>query len=80
MAFQGELIKVTDEDSSAVAMSIYSGIFNLGIGCGTALGGAVTTGVGVAGVGWVGAAVAAAALAFCVVRLLPLLEGRHAAR
>lgn len=80
VAFQGELIKVTDEDSSAVAMSIYSGIFNLGIGCGTALGGAVTTGVGVAGVGWVGAAVAAAALAFCVVRLLPLLEGRHAAR
>ena len=41
VAFQAELIKHTPADSSAVAMSIFSGLFNLGIGTGTAIGGAV---------------------------------------
>ena len=40
VAFQAELIKYTPADSSAVAMSIFSGLFNLGIGTGTAIGGA----------------------------------------
>ena len=37
VAFQAELIKYTQADSSAVAMSIFSGLFNLGIGTGTAI-------------------------------------------
>ena len=43
VAFQAELIKYTPADSSAVAMSIFSGLFNLGIGTGTAIGGAVVS-------------------------------------
>ena len=48
VAFQAELIKYTPADSSAVAMSIFSGLFNLGIGTGTAIGGAVVSGPGIA--------------------------------
>ncbi len=51
MAFQAELIKYTPADSSAVAMSIFSGLFNLGIGTGTAIGGAVVSGRAIAVVG-----------------------------
>lgn len=43
VVFQGETIHCAPESASAVAMSIYSGIFNLGIGCGTFFGGAVTS-------------------------------------
>ena len=41
VAFQAETIKAVPEEASAVAMSLFSGIFNLGIGCGTWLGGTV---------------------------------------
>ena len=58
VAFQAELIKYTPADSSAVAMSIFSGLFNLGIGTGTAIGGAVVSGPGIAWIGFVGGAIA----------------------
>ncbi|MCI6565901.1 MAG: hypothetical protein MSA17_00915, partial [Collinsella sp.] len=56
VAFQAELIKYTPADSSAVAMSIFSGLFNLGIGTGTAIGGAVVSGPGIAWIGFAGGA------------------------
>ena len=56
VAFQAELIKHTPADSSAVAMSIFSGLFNLGIGTGTAIGGAVVSGPGIAWIGFAGGA------------------------
>ena len=65
IAFQAEIIRCTRADDSAVAMSIYSGIFNLGIGTGTAIGGAVVTALGVGAVGYVGGAVVLAGLAAC---------------
>ncbi len=74
VAFQGEVIRITSQDESAVATSIYSGIFNLGIGAGSALGGSVVSGLGVGYVGYVGGALVALALAFLVVWLLPRLE------
>ena len=55
VAFQAELIKYTPADSSAVAMSIFSGLFNLGIGTGTAIGGAVVSGPGIAWIGYAAA-------------------------
>lgn len=51
VASQSELIAMTPQQDTAVAMSIYSGIFNLGIGTGAAIGGVVCS---VASVGWVG--------------------------
>ncbi len=74
VAFQGEVIRITSQDESAVATSIYSGIFNLGIGAGSALGGAVVGGLGVGAIGYVGGAFVAAALAFLATWLLPRLE------
>lgn len=78
VACQAEVIHVTDDDSSAVAMSVFSGLFNLGIGAGTAIGGAVTSGVGVAYVGVVGGLIGVAGVAWCLLALLPRL--RHVAR
>lgn len=69
VAFQAELIKYTSEDESAVAMSIFSGLFNLGIGAGSAVGGVVVSGVGIACVGYVGGAIAAVGVALAVTLL-----------
>ena len=58
VAFQAEIIAYTSPEASAVAMSIFSGLFNLGIGCGTAIGGAVVARHGIALIGYVGGAIA----------------------
>lgn len=76
VALQDEVIGHTEPDESAVAMSIYSGIFNLGIGCGSWLGGLVVTHASISLVGVVGAALGAAAFAYCALRSMPLLEGK----
>gem|GEM_PF-1996270 len=76
IAFQSEVIRATDADTSSVAMSIFSGIFNLGIGSGTALGGVVVSGWGIGWVGAVGAVIAAASLACCLVALIRSLAVR----
>ena len=55
---QAEIIKRTDGSASAVAMSIFSGIFNTGIAPGTMLGGAVCTRFSIADIGFAGAAIA----------------------
>lgn len=69
VAFQAELIDHTELDQSAVAMSIFSGLFNLGIGTGTAIGGAVVSGIGISFVGFVGGAVAAVGVLVCILWL-----------
>ncbi len=76
VALQGEVINHTEPDESAVAMSIYSGIFNLGIGCGSWLGGLVVTHASVSLVGVAGALLGAVAFAYCALRSMPLLEGK----
>lgn len=55
---QAEIIKRTDGSASAVAMSIFSGIFNMGIALGTMLGGAVCTRFSIGDIGFAGAAIA----------------------
>lgn len=68
VAFQAEVIHLTSSDASAVAMSIFSGLFNLGIGCGSWFGGMVVDGLGIGLVGVVGALICAAGLAVYVWR------------
>lgn len=63
---QAEIIKRTDGSESAVAMSIFSGIFNMGITLGTMLGGAVCTRFSIADIGFAGAAIALPAAFACV--------------
>ena len=74
VAAQAEIIRITSEDASAVAMSVFSGLFNVGIGLGSFVGGIVCDGPGIGLVGVVGGIVAAAGAAFCVTRLGTMLE------
>ena len=74
VAAQAQIIRITSEDASAVAMSIFSGLFNVGIGAGSALGGLVCDSVGISLVGAVGGGVALAGALLCVARLGSMLE------
>ena len=74
VAFQAELIKHTPADSSAVAMSIFSGLFNLGIGTGTAIGGAVVSGPGIALIGYAGGAIAAVGVILAITVMFPAIR------
>ena len=66
VAFQAQVIAYAEPAQSAVAMSIFSGLFNLGIGCGTAAGGAVVARGAISSIGYVGAVIAFAGVAVCV--------------
>ena len=57
-----------------VAMSIYSGIYNVGIGAGALVGGSVCDGMGLRFVGYVGGGIALIALVCCLTRVLPVLK------
>ena len=79
VAFQTEVMKVTDANTSSVAMSIFSGLFNFGIGAGSALGGAVVTHLSIANIGYVGGAIATVGLAITVTVLFRFLRAGKAA-
>lgn len=73
LVLQAEVIRLAPR-ATAVAMSIFSGICNVGIGAGALLGGAVCTRSSVAEVGYVGGLVALAAVLVCFRLLLPRLR------
>ncbi|MBO4952296.1 MAG: sugar transporter [Lachnospiraceae bacterium] len=67
VSFQSETIQCTDEQSSSVAMSIFSGIFNFGIGAGSFLGGIVCDKGQISHLGFVGAVFATISLLFFLI-------------
>lgn len=74
VAAQAEVIRITPQEASSVAMSLFSGLFNIGIGIGSTVGGAVCDTLGIGLIGTVGEIIAAAGTAYCVFRLARLLE------
>ncbi len=70
IAFQNEII-VFSPHNSAVAMSIYSGIFNLGIGGGAFVGGMVCRGGAMEYIGYVGGVISLCAAVYCLFRFIP---------
>lgn len=73
LAFQSEIIRNAPK-GTAVAMSIYSGIYNIGIGGGALIGGYVCSGLSISYIGYVGGAIALLAAVLCIRRLIPALE------
>lgn len=69
VALQAEVIKCSPDDASPVAMSMFSGIYNLGIGTGTAIGGAVSTHAGMGAIGFAGCVFVAASCVLCALVL-----------
>lgn len=73
LIFQSKVIELAP-DATAVAMSIYSGIYNVGIGGGALIGGIVSTHLSLQYIGVTGGAIALLALALYLVFMLPLLK------
>lgn len=70
VAFQAEIINHSPAVAAAVSMSIFSGIYNLGIGSGTALGGLVCTHLSIDYICLAGAAIALLTLLLWHTRIL----------
>lgn len=71
---QSEVIRSVDEKGSAVATAIYSGLFNLGIGGGSWIGGIVCDKGAISYIGFVGAVFAAVSVLFFACVLLRKLK------
>lgn len=69
VSFQNEIIHHTDADATPVAMSISSGIFNLGIATGTLFGGSICTHLSIEYIGYFAAAISLVAVLFWQCRL-----------
>lgn len=76
LAFQSEIIRVAPK-GTAIAMSVYSGIYNVGIGSGALIGGTICTHLSIGMIGYIGGAIASIAFVFCICWLLPILLKRN---
>ena len=72
--FQAELLRLVSGAASTVAMSIYSGIFNLGIGSGTWIGSLAAGSGHLAHIGYIGAGIAALSALICWHVYLPAIR------
>ena len=73
LAFQSEIIRIVPE-ATAIAMSVYSGIFNVGIGTGALIGGFVCSQMPISYIGYVGGSIAVVSSVYCAKKLIPLLR------
>lgn len=76
--YQSEIIKACDEKVATIAMASFSAIYNLGIGTGTAIGGQVTTHLGLKYIGYTGGSIGVVAILFCILVLIRQLKRAEA--
>lgn len=80
ISMQSEIIGNTTQESTAVAMSIFSGIFNFGIGTGAFIGGQVCTHLSIDYIGIVGGTLSIFAILYWLFRLQVYLKEAYARR
>lgn len=73
-AIQNEVILVSPDESSHVAMSLFSGIYNVGIAMGPIVGGVVIDNTGIGNVGFFGGAIVILAIIITVFAMIPVLK------
>lgn len=73
LAFQAKIIEYAPQET-AVAMSVYSGIFNLGIGTGALVGSLVCSSLSLHFIGYAGGLIALAATVYCFQTALPVFK------
>lgn len=66
VTFQLEIIMYAPAAASSVGMAIYSGIYNLGIGSGTWIGGSIYAHLSISYIGIVGGVIAVVAAVICI--------------
>lgn len=71
---QASIINAAPAGTAAVAMSIYSGLYNLGIGTGSWLGGFITTHLSISYLGYIGGVIALAGSLYCLYKIVPIAD------
>ena len=77
MVYQAEIIRFAKDCEQTVAMAIFSGIYNLGIGSGSFIGGIVCANASISLVGFVGGAIVAVALVYCACKISNMQKKRY---
>lgn len=79
IAFQDNTIRFAPENATSIGMSIFSGIFNLGIGSGAYVGGLVVSRLSTEYIGYAGGAIGVIATLYLALRYFPNMRRREAA-
>lgn len=80
IAFQDNTICFAPENATSIGMSIFSGIFNLGIGSGAYVGGLVVSHLSIDYIGYAGGIIGLIATLYLVVRYFPNMRRREMAQ
>jgi len=80
IAFQDNTIRFAPENATSIGMSIFSGIFNLGIGSGAYVGGLVVSHLSIDHIGYAGGLIGLIATLYLAVRYFPNMRRREMAQ
>ena len=78
ISFQNETLRASPSDATAISMSLFSGIFNVGIAMGSIIGGAVTDHGSVDHIGFVGSAFVIVAAIIALTYVFRMMKRRDA--